>query len=63
MAEQRIDIHVYISFKGQYNINEYIYEKRDSGLKRKKKSNGLPWFEPTPTPQKIAEITVVRVAP
>ena len=51
------NIHVYFSFKGQYNINEYLYEKRDSGL------IGLPWFEPTPTPQKIAKITVVRVAP
>ena len=30
------NIHVYFSFKGQYNINEYLHEKRDSGLKCKK---------------------------
>ena len=34
------NIHVYFSFKGRYNINEYLYEKHDSGLKRKKKSIG-----------------------
>ena len=33
---ERENIHVYFSFKGQYNIDEYLYEKRDSGLKRKK---------------------------
>ena len=44
-------------------MNTYRYEKRDSGLKRKKKSIGLPWLEPTPTPKKIVKITVVRVAP
>ena len=27
------NIHVYFSFKGQYII-EYLYEKRDGGLKR-----------------------------
>ena len=48
------NIHVYFSFKGQYNINEYLYEKRDSGLNRKK--NQLVYLDsnPTPTPQKFA---------
>ena len=50
------NIHVYFSFKGQYNINEYLYEKRDSGLKRKKKSIGLHWFEPTPTKKQLPRL-------
>ena len=56
------NIHVYFSFKGQYNINEYLYEKRDSGLKRKK-INWSTLIRTHADPPKIAEITVVRVAP
>ena len=57
------NIHVYFTFKRQYNINEYLYEKRDSGLKRKK--NQLVYLDSNPRrpEKKIAKITVVRVAP
>ena len=56
------NIHVYFSLKGQYNINEYLYEKRDSGLKRKK-INLSTLIRTHADPQKISEVTVVRVAP
>ena len=46
------NIHVYFSFKGQYNINEYLYEKRDSGLKRKKKINWSTSIRTHADPQK-----------
>ena len=51
------NIHVYFSFKGQYNINEYLYEKRDSGLKRKKK-NQLVYLNSNPRrpPKKLPRL-------